>query len=128
MTRATLLIVDQDGQRLANMYIHGDGYPQKPGLAWRIRQFFEAENRQKLQQKRPVFITGLFNEMGCLAAQIVGWIKDDHNGMYYLRPINDNQEEEYNYVLYNKSDDRNVIYLKCSISTDILFDKVIYSP
>lgn len=95
-TRGTVCILD-NFLSLVKIYSQNDSYPS--GLGTHIKSILNEGNVQIVNgigagQKSPAY----FNGMGCLAAYLVGQLKSDQIGGFYLTTVDDIQQ--YNYFLY----------------------------
>lgn len=92
-TRAITRVVDEDGYTLVTIYTHWDGYPEGHGvklagfLAYRV-----------LLNGIPTHdIYKANNGMGCLAAELVGYLKDGIGSTYIVPTAS--PDECYTYVV-----------------------------
>ena len=79
------------------IYHHYDGYPQ--GLGVKLASFldgYDVVNGLSTSYQGPVA-----NGMGCLAAQTVGWLKDEPGNVYLQKPI-ERDWEDYEYFVWVK--------------------------
>jgi hypothetical protein len=79
------------------IYHHYDGYPQ--GLGVKLANFldgYDVVNGLSTSYQGPVA-----NGMGCLAAQTVGWLKDEPGNVYLQKPI-ERDWEDYEYFVWVK--------------------------
>ena len=79
------------------IYNHWDGYPQ--GLGVKLASFldgYDIVNGLSTGYQGPVA-----NGMGCLAAQLVGWLKDEPGCVYLQKPI-EKDWEDYEYFIWVK--------------------------
>jgi hypothetical protein len=83
MGTRSLTFVYQGDEPIINMYRQYDGYPTGHGaeLAEFLGQFHAITNGIAVGEKRRTA-----NGMGCLAAQLVSYFKEDVAGNYYLYP------------------------------------------
>ena len=95
MGTRSLTFVYQGDEPIINMYRQYDGYPTGHGaeLAEFLGQFHAITNGIAVGEKRRTA-----NGMGCLAAQLVSYFKEDVAGNYYLYPtscVDCGQDYEY---------------------------------
>ena len=79
------------------IYHHFDGYPE--GLGVKLDNFldgYDVVNGLSTSYQGPVA-----NGMGCLAAQTVGWLKDEPGNVYLQKPI-ERDWEDYEYFVWVK--------------------------
>ena len=79
------------------IYHHYDGYPQ--GLGVKLANFldgYDVVNGLSTSYQGPIA-----NGMGCLAAQTVGWLKDEPGNVYLQKPI-ERDWEDYEYFVWVK--------------------------
>lgn len=130
-TRALTVIKEEDGKDICVIYRQFDGYPSGLGL-----------DLKTILTKGPL-VNGIsgsghcYNGMGCLAAQVIGALKEGRPGNVYVHPANTrNCGEEYTYIVYPK--DRQIhLTVKSGVVTffgmpgtpedqmDVLFDGLI---
>lgn len=82
-TRASIKISDKDGNFIANIYHHYDGYPEYLGdkLVKLCKAPIVNGIRLKPGGERPK-LNEVFNGFGCLVASIVTELKDEPGGVY----------------------------------------------
>lgn len=97
-TRSTYRIIEKNGQdqdQLALIYVQYDGYPQ--GHPMRIAEWLSgATVVNGFNSTTPSLA---FNGAGCLAARMVGYLKEDKIGNVYLQAFSTrgNSGEDYMY-------------------------------
>ena len=99
-TRASIKFKDSDGNFIANVYHHYDGYPSGLGV-----KLLELTNG-KLVNGIPINITErVFNGFGCLVASVIEGIKDRAGGVYlYGEDEYGGVGEEYLYEVVESKD------------------------
>ena len=88
----------EEKQNILCMYRQNDGYPSGHGMELaEFLQDFNIVNGINLDTpKRSA------NGMGCLAAQLIAYIKDGIGNIYIHHPDDKDCGEEYTYTIYNK--------------------------
>ena len=102
-TRSTYRIIEKHGEeqdQLALIYVQYDGYPQ--GHPMRIAEWLSgATVVNGFNSTTPSLA---FNGAGCLAARMVGYLKEDTIGNVYLYPFkyrgNSGEDYMYDIVVY----------------------------
>jgi len=99
-THATVLVKDEAGQPLVNIYQHYDGYPS--GLGEQLTKFLTGRRVTNgvaaASLTSDVYTANYSNGMGELAAQLVRYLKGDSPaGGVYLAPATD--EDEWHYTV-----------------------------
>lgn len=79
-TRASIKFSDNNGNFIANVYHHYDGYPEYLGK--KLVELTSAPITNGISIPRPV-LGEVFNGMGCLVASVIAKLKDAP-GMVYL--------------------------------------------
>jgi hypothetical protein len=93
-TRALTRVLDDDGLLLATIYTHWDGYPEGHGV--RLAGFLAY---RAIVDGIPSYdVTKTSNGMGCLAAELVGSLKDGIGGTYLVPTAA--RDEEYTYAVW----------------------------
>lgn len=104
-TRSTTTIKDENGKTLVTLYRQFDGYPT--GHGQELADFLKARtlvNGFGMDMTAKTHANG----MGCLAAQLITYLKGDQIGNVYVTEAGDSQE--YNYTVYPKDGQ---LYLRC---------------
>ena len=119
-TRASIKFKDSDGNFIANVYHHYDGYPSGLGV-----KLLELTNG-KLVNGIPINITErVFNGFGCLVASVIEGLKIGQTGNAYLYSESDygNAGEEYLYEVVESEDGCQVLVksLHADIGTGDVF-------
>ena len=100
-TRASIKFKDSDGNFIANVYHHYDGYPS--GLGVRLLELTEGKTVNGINQIDATERT--FNGFGCLAASVIEGLKDGVGGVYlYSEDEYGNVGEEYLYEVVEVDD------------------------
>ena len=101
-TRASIKFSDKDGNFIANVYHHYDGYPEYLGK--KLVELTTAPIKNGLSLPRPV-LGEVFNGMGCLVASVIAKLKE-RPGMVYLYTENDFGDcgEDYLYEVIENSE------------------------
>ena len=105
-TRASIKFSDKDGNFIANVYHHYDGYPEYLGK--KLIDLTTPSITNGLTMKpdgtRPV-LGEVFNGMGCLVASVIAKLKDAP-GMVYLYTEDDfgDRGEDYLYEVIENSE------------------------
>jgi len=105
-TRASIKFSDNNGNFIANVYHHYDGYPEYLGK--KLVELTEAPITNGISMKsdgtRPV-LGEIFNGMGCLVASVIAKLKEEP-GMVYLYTEDDFGEcgEDYLYEVIENSE------------------------
>lgn len=114
-TRALINIVDrQEGRSFSKLlapsaihtqiYHHWDGYPERLGVKLaNYLQGYDIRNGIPNDHQGPIA-----NGIGCLAAQLVSYLKDEP-GNVYLRPPSNIDLEDYVYYIWIKENSRIMI-------------------
>lgn len=114
-TRSITCVLDEDGNKIIEMYKQLDGYPS--GLGIELQEFLKdgvITNGISLGENRKTF-----NGMGCLAAQLVEHFKDGVGGVYLHAPTrNFKNKKKYSDIYwadyyYEISKQSDKIQLKC---------------
>ena len=103
-TRASIKFVDKEGNFLANVYHHYDGYPQYLGT--KLFELIEGDMVNGLSGGMNV-LGEHFNGMGCLVASVVAMLKTAPGNVYlYSEKDFGNVGEDYLYevVEYDNGD------------------------
>jgi hypothetical protein len=95
-TRARINVIE-DSEILVSVYCQYDGYPQ--GLGRKVSQFLCGLN---LVNGLPVSSErkGLANGLGCLAAQLIGFLKEEPGNVYIRSTGPESHGEEFVYNVY----------------------------
>jgi hypothetical protein len=101
-TRASIKFSDKEGNFIANVYHHYDGYPEYLGK--KLIELTTAPIEDGISLPRPA-LGETFNGMGCLVASVIAKLKDAP-GMVYLYTEDDfgNCGEDYLYEVVENSD------------------------
>jgi len=109
-TRASIKFLDKEGNFIANVYHHYDGYPQYLGI-------------ELLEITKNPIVNGLsgntnlgecFNGMGCLVASVVAMLKTTPGGVYlYSEKDFGNVGEDYLYKVV-EANERGKVFITMS--------------
>lgn len=97
-TRSTTRIEDEQGNHLVTLYTQYDGYLD--GVGKKLADFLKGKaviNGYSLGQSAETHANG----MGCLAAQLIAYLKDGIGNVYIS---NEGDSQEYNYKIYHTKD------------------------
>ena len=105
-TRASVIFKDVEGNYLASVYKHWDGYPEEFGQ--RLIDLTKAPIVNGLKMKpdgtRPV-LGEVFNGMGCLVASTVAQLKEEPGDVYVIPEVDyGNCGEDYLYEVIENSE------------------------
>lgn len=115
-TRSIVNVVGEYGQGpLVSIYSQFDGYPS--GMGDNIKKILNHGNVTLLNGFNGHSCPSHFNGMGCLAAYLVGELKDGKIGNVYLYPIGSIQG--YDYTLYPVE---SALHMKCLAHGKVFFD------
>lgn len=122
MGTRSLTHVKQGNQTIVTTYRQYDGYPR--GIGNDIARFLSGRKVVNGWTTKDEGPRHNFNGMGCLAAALVGHLKDGKIGNVYVHPPDDGDcGEEYRYTI---SHDGNGIILKCEADSsdgwNVLYD------
>lgn len=116
-TRSTIKVYggwDGKEEIIASIYSQWDGYIQKPGMGYKLFSMFRGVrivNGYSMEMASPSH----FNGMGCLAAWLIGHLKEGQIGNIYMTSPTDQQE--YNYEIRESKDGEGVV-IRCLDSDD----------
>lgn len=96
-TRSTTKINDEEGNTLVTLYRQYDGYPS--GHGQELADFLK--DRTIINGFSGQTAKTHANGMGCLAAQLIAYLKGDRIGNVYV--TNEGDSQEYNYTIYTKN-------------------------
>ena len=121
-TRASIKFKDSDGNFIANVYHHWDGYPS--GLGVKLLELTDGvivNGLSTTSEKQP----RIFNGFGCLVASVIGGLKGNQPGNVYIYSEDDygNAGEEYLYEVIESEDGCQVLVksLHADIGTGDVF-------
>lgn len=116
-TRSIVTVISEhDNKPLVAIYRQYDGYPS--GMGNDLKKILNDGDVTLLNGFNGQSCPSHFNGMGCLAAYLVGELKNKTLGNVYLYPLG--SEEGYNYTLYQVE---NVLYMKCEGYGKTFFDR-----
>ena len=110
-TRASIKFSDKDGNFLANVYHHYDGYPEELGSKLLkltdgvvVNGISLGKGMDGVERKQT------FNGFGCLVASVIGGLKDGRVGNVYLYTEDDygNCGEDYLYEVIENTEGNGV--------------------
>jgi hypothetical protein len=95
-TRASIKFIDKDGNFLANVYHHYDGYPQYLGA-----KLLELTSSKMVNGLPSTMVVGeLFNGMECLVASVISRLKTQPGNVYiYPESAFGQSDEDYLYMV-----------------------------
>lgn len=89
----------ENGKTIATIYRQYDGYPS--GIGEDIKTALNAGNVEILNGYNRQQAPQAFNGIGCLAAYLIGYLKDKKIGNIYVYPVDSKDcGEEYTYTIY----------------------------
>lgn len=100
-TKALIRVFDEENHLLLGIYQHSDGYLS--GLGRKLAEFLENIKFEGYSFEERV-VGKAANGMGCLAAQIVAYLKDDWGHVYIVPPSlaeHDSQATHYCYDIHS---------------------------
>jgi len=95
-TRSTLAF-KEDNKILVKLYVQYDGYPD--GYMKEVAKFISS--KKLVNGISPGQEKEVFNGFGCLAAQVISYLKNGTAGGYYITTLDDFQEYNYEIELEN---------------------------
>lgn len=113
-TRSTTAILDERGIQLVKIYRQYDGYLS--GHGQELADFLNS--KRLINGYANPNTTTECNGMGCLAAMLIGHLKQDRIGNIYI--TTPESTEEYDYTIYPKD---NRLYIKA----ESVYDGVVYN-
>ena len=110
-TRCLTFVYDGD-EKIINMYRQFDGYPT--GHGQELAQFL---NSGDMTNGLTFGDTGIkFNGAGCLAAQLVGYFKQEA-GQFYLHPVTAlDCGQDFEYHVHVNGDDISIRVMSCGVN------------
>jgi hypothetical protein len=108
-TRCLTIVYDEEGEKIINLYRQFDGYPEGHGA-----ELAEFLNSGKLVNGiSPYNKEIVFNGSGCLAAQMVGYFKNESGG-FYLYPVKvEDCGQDFEYHVYVNFDGISIKVMNC---------------
>lgn len=107
-TRSLTHIKDEDGKTLTTIYKQYDGYPE--GLGKELHEFLKG--RKILNGYQGDEDQHHCNGMGCLAARLIGHLKEDKIGnVYVYSPDAKDCGEEFTYTIYPSEETKDEVDL-----------------
>ena len=114
-TRASIIFKDVEGNFLANVYKHYDGYPEYLGEELLKLTSGKIVNGLTMKPDGVHHVLGeMFNGMGCLVASVIAKLKDQPGDVYLCPEVDyGNCGEDYLYeVIENNEGTGAVVFIK----------------